>query len=37
MASGRGNLTYYMPNGEAIELKTAPTPTPVAESGFDPI
>ncbi|HEX3837721.1 MAG TPA: DUF1398 family protein [Steroidobacteraceae bacterium] len=23
--------TYYMPNGEALELKTEPTPTPVAE------
>jgi uncharacterized protein YbcV (DUF1398 family) len=25
---------YYMPNGEALELRTAPTPTPVAET-FD--
>jgi uncharacterized protein YbcV (DUF1398 family) len=30
----RSTRTYYMPNGEAIELHTAPTPTPVAES-FD--
>jgi uncharacterized protein YbcV (DUF1398 family) len=30
----RSTRTYYMPNGEAIELPTAPTPTPVAES-FD--
>ena len=26
--------TYYMPNGETLELKTEPTSTPVAES-FD--
>ncbi len=26
--------TYYMPSGEALELKTVPTPTPVAEA-FD--
>jgi uncharacterized protein YbcV (DUF1398 family) len=30
----RSTRTYYMPNGEALELKTEPTPTPVAES-FD--
>ena len=30
----RSTRTYYMPNGEAIELQTAPTPTTVAES-FD--
>jgi uncharacterized protein YbcV (DUF1398 family) len=30
----RFTRTYYMPNGETIELKTVPTPTPVAES-FD--
>ncbi|HEX4025822.1 MAG TPA: DUF1398 family protein [Steroidobacteraceae bacterium] len=30
----RSNRTYYMPNGEAIELETEPTPTPVSES-FD--
>ena len=30
----RSARTYYMPNGEALELKTAPTPTPVAET-FD--
>jgi uncharacterized protein YbcV (DUF1398 family) len=30
----RSTRTYYMPNGEAIELHTAPTPTSVAES-FD--
>ena len=30
----RSTRTYYMPNGEAIELQTAPTPTPVADS-FD--
>jgi uncharacterized protein YbcV (DUF1398 family) len=30
----RSTRTYYMPNGETIELQTAPTPTPVAES-FD--
>jgi len=27
----RSVRTYYMPSGEAIELKTEPTPTPVAE------
>ncbi len=30
----RSTRTYYMPSGETIELQTAPTPTPVAES-FD--
>jgi uncharacterized protein YbcV (DUF1398 family) len=30
----RCTRTYYMPNGEAIELETEPTPTSVAES-FD--
>jgi len=30
----RSARTYYMPNGETLELKTEPTPTPVAES-FD--
>jgi uncharacterized protein YbcV (DUF1398 family) len=30
----RSTRTYYMSNGEAIELDTEPTPTPVAES-FD--
>jgi uncharacterized protein YbcV (DUF1398 family) len=30
----RSTRTYYMPNGEAIELRTEPTPAPVAES-FD--
>jgi uncharacterized protein YbcV (DUF1398 family) len=30
----RSTRTYYMPNGETIELETVPTPTPVAES-FD--
>ena len=30
----RSTRTYYMPKGEALELKTEPTPTPVAES-FD--
>jgi uncharacterized protein YbcV (DUF1398 family) len=30
----RSTRTYYMPNGEALELKTEPTATPVAES-FD--
>jgi uncharacterized protein YbcV (DUF1398 family) len=30
----RSTRTYYMPDGEALELKTATTPTPVAES-FD--
>ena len=30
----RSTRTYYMPNGEALELKTEPTPTPVAET-FD--
>jgi uncharacterized protein YbcV (DUF1398 family) len=30
----RSMRTYYMPNGEALELKTEPTPTPVAET-FD--
>jgi uncharacterized protein YbcV (DUF1398 family) len=28
----RSTRTYYMPNGEALELKTEPTPTPVADS-----
>ena len=30
----RSTRTYYMPNGETLELKTDPTPTPVAET-FD--
>jgi uncharacterized protein YbcV (DUF1398 family) len=30
----RSRRTYYMPNGEVLELKTQPTPTPVSES-FD--
>ena len=30
----RCTRTYYLPNGEVIELQTAPTPAPVAES-FD--
>jgi uncharacterized protein YbcV (DUF1398 family) len=30
----RCTRTYYLPNGEALELKTAPTPTPVGET-FD--
>ena len=30
----RSTRTYYMPNGETLELTTDPTPTPVAES-FD--
>jgi len=30
----RSTRSYYMPNGATIELQTAPTPTPVAES-FD--
>jgi uncharacterized protein YbcV (DUF1398 family) len=30
----RSTRTYYLPSGETIELQTAPTPTPVAES-FD--
>jgi uncharacterized protein YbcV (DUF1398 family) len=30
----RSTRTYYLPNGETLELKTRPTPTPVAES-FD--
>ena len=30
----RSTRTYYMSNGETLELKTDPTPTPVAES-FD--
>ena len=30
----RSTRTYYMPNGETLELKTDPTSTPVAES-FD--
>jgi uncharacterized protein YbcV (DUF1398 family) len=30
----RSTRTYYMPNGEALELKTESTPTPVAET-FD--
>jgi uncharacterized protein YbcV (DUF1398 family) len=28
----RSTRTYYMPSGETLELKTEPTPTPVAES-----
>jgi uncharacterized protein YbcV (DUF1398 family) len=32
--SRRSTRTYYMPNGEALELKSEPTPTPVAET-FD--
>jgi uncharacterized protein YbcV (DUF1398 family) len=28
----RSTRAYYMPNGEALELKAEPTPTPVAES-----
>ncbi len=27
----RSTRTYYMPDGEAVELPTEPTPTPVAE------
>ena len=30
----RSTRTYYMPNGESLELKTEATPTPVAEA-FD--
>jgi uncharacterized protein YbcV (DUF1398 family) len=30
----RSMRTYFMPNGETLELKTVPTPTPVAET-FD--
>jgi uncharacterized protein YbcV (DUF1398 family) len=30
----RSTRTYYMPNGEALELKTGPTPTPVVDT-FD--
>jgi uncharacterized protein YbcV (DUF1398 family) len=30
----RSTRTYYMPNGETLELRTEPTPTAVAES-FD--
>ncbi len=30
----RSTRIYYMPNGETLELKTEPTPTPVAET-FD--
>jgi len=30
----RSTRTYYMPNGEVLELKTEPTPTSVAET-FD--
>jgi uncharacterized protein YbcV (DUF1398 family) len=30
----RSTRTYYMPNSETLELKTEPTPMPVAES-FD--
>jgi uncharacterized protein YbcV (DUF1398 family) len=28
----RSTRTYYMPDGQALELKTEPTPTPVADS-----
>lgn len=28
----RSTRTYYMANGDALELQTEPTPTPVAES-----
>jgi uncharacterized protein YbcV (DUF1398 family) len=28
----RSTRTYYMPNGEALELQSEPTPTPVADS-----
>jgi uncharacterized protein YbcV (DUF1398 family) len=28
----RSTRTYFMPNGEVLELKTEPTPTPVAET-----
>lgn len=31
----RSTRAYYMANGEALELETGPTPTPVAER-FDP-
>jgi uncharacterized protein YbcV (DUF1398 family) len=31
----RSTRTYYMPQGDAIELEAEPTPTPVAER-FDP-
>ncbi|HEY6456781.1 MAG TPA: DUF1398 family protein [Steroidobacteraceae bacterium] len=30
----RSTRTYYMPNGETLELKTQPTPTPLTEA-FD--
>jgi uncharacterized protein YbcV (DUF1398 family) len=33
----RSTRTYYMPNGKAVELKTAPTPTPVAETFDAPV
>ena len=33
----RSTRTYYMPNGEALELKTEPTPTPVAEAFDDSV
>jgi hypothetical protein len=32
----RSTRTYYMPNGEALELKTEPTPTPVAPDMWSP-
>jgi hypothetical protein len=32
----RSTRTYYMPNGETLELKTVPTPTPLAEA-FDAV
>jgi uncharacterized protein YbcV (DUF1398 family) len=33
----RSTRTYYLPNGEAIELQTAPAPTPVAGSFDAPV
>jgi uncharacterized protein YbcV (DUF1398 family) len=33
----RSTRTYYMPNGEAVELATEPTPTPVAETFDAPV
>ena len=33
----RSTRTYYMLNGKAVELKTAPTPTPVAETFDAPV
>jgi uncharacterized protein YbcV (DUF1398 family) len=33
----RSTRTYYLPNGETIEMQTAPTPTPVAESFDAPV